>query len=231
MSRVLLTGANRGLGLEFTRQYLAEGWDVIAACRDPRAAEALQRLEGSPSGSLTLLEMDVADSASVRRAAAQLPAPSIDIAINCAGIFGGRAQALGSLDYDEWIQVLEVNLLGPARVSEAFLEHLRRGERRLIVTLTSGMGSLADNTSGGSVLYRTSKAAVNMLMRTAAIDLRPQQISCVLLNPGWVKTDMGGPNARITAHESVSAMRGLIAKLGPEDSGRFYNYTGREYPW
>jgi NAD(P)-dependent dehydrogenase (short-subunit alcohol dehydrogenase family) len=231
MSRVLLTGANRGLGLEFTRQYLAEGWDVIAACRDPRAAEALQRLEGSPSGSLTLLEMDVADSASVRRAAAQLPAPSIDIAINCAGIFGGHAQALGSLDYDEWIQVLEVNLLGPARVSEAFLEHLRRGERRLIVTLTSGMGSLADNTSGGSVLYRTSKAAVNMLMRTAAIDLRPQQISCVLLNPGWVKTDMGGPNARITAHESVSAMRGLIAKLGPEDSGRFYHYTGREYPW
>jgi len=231
MPRVLITGANRGLGLEFTRQYLADGWAVIAACRNPRAAEELRRLEGSSTGSLTLVEMDVADSASVQRAAAQVQSPSIDIVINCAGIFGGRAQSLGALDYDDWIQVLEVNVLGPARVSEAFLERLRRGERRLIVTLTSGMGSLADNTSGGSVLYRTSKAAVNMLMRTAAIDLRPQQISCVVLNPGWVKTDMGGPNARITAQESVGAMRELIARLGPEDSGRFYNYTGREYPW
>lgn len=231
MPRVLITGANRGLGLEFTRQYLAEGWEVIAACRKPRQAEALQRHEGSATGSLAMLEMDVADSASVRRAAAQLQSSSIDIAINCAGIFGGRAQSFGALDYDDWIQVLEVNLLGPARVSEAFLEHLKRGERRLIVTLTSGMGSLSDNTSGGSVLYRTSKAAVNMLMRTAAIDLRPQQISCVVLNPGWVKTDMGGPNARITAQESVAAMRELIARLGPDDSGRFYNYTGREFPW
>ena len=231
MPRVLITGANRGLGLEFTRQYLAEGWKVLAACRNPGAAEALQRLGSSASGALTPLEMDVADSASVRRAAARVQATSIDIAINCAGIFGGRAQSLGSLDYDDWLQVLEVNLLGPARVSEAFLEHLRRGERRLIVTLTSGMGSLADNSSGGSVLYRTSKAAVNMLMRTAAIDLRPQGISCVVVNPGWVKTDMGGPNARITAQESVGALRELIAKLTPEDSGRFYNYSGREYPW
>jgi NAD(P)-dependent dehydrogenase (short-subunit alcohol dehydrogenase family) len=231
MSRVLVTGANRGLGLEFTRQYLADGWEVIAACRNPRAAEALQRLESGSTGALTLVEMDVTDGASVQRAAARVQAPSIDIAINCAGVFGGRTQTLGSLDYDDWMKVFEVNLFGAARVSEAFLEHLRRGERRLIVTLTSGMGSLADNTSGGSVLYRTSKAAVNMLMRTAAIDLRPQRISCVVVNPGWVKTDMGGPNARITAQESVSAMRGLIAKLGPEDSGRFYHYDGREYPW
>ncbi len=231
MSSVLITGASRGLGLEFTRQYLAEGWKVIAACRNPPAAEALRRLQEGSRGSLTITEMDVADGASVHGAAARLRGTSIDVALNCAGIFGSREQSIGSLDYREWVEVLEVNLLGPARVSEAFLEHIRASERRLIVTITSGMGSLADNTSGGSVLYRTSKAAVNMLMRTAAIDLRPQRIICVVLNPGWVKTDMGGPNARISAEQSVAALRRVIAKLGPEDSGRFYNHDGREYPW
>jgi len=121
--------------------------------------------------------------------------------------------------------------MGPARMCEAFADHLARSARQLVVTITSGMGSLADNSSGGSILYRTSKAAVNMLMRSAAIDLRPRGIACVLLNPGWVKTDMGGPNARLSPEQSVSAMRGLIAGLGPDDSGRFYNYDGREYPW
>jgi len=121
--------------------------------------------------------------------------------------------------------------MGPARVCEAFLEHVAQSDRRLIVTITSGMGSLADNTSGGSIPYRTSKAAVNMLMRSAAIDLKARRITCVVLNPGWVKTDMGGPNARLSPEESVGAMRRLIAKLGPEDSGRFYNYDGREFPW
>ncbi len=231
MSSVLITGASRGLGLEFSRQYLAEGWKVIAACRNPSTAEPLRRLEHGSEGSLTIVEMDVTDGTSVHRAAERLQGTAIDITINCAGIFGRRRQTIGSLDYREWVEVLEVNLLGPARVSEAFLEHIRQSERRLIVTITSGMGSLADNTSGGSVLYRTSKAAVNMLMRTAAIDLRPQEISCVVLNPGWVKTDMGGPNARISAEQSVGALRRVIARLGPEDSGRFYNHDGREYPW
>ncbi len=229
MSTVLVTGASRGLGLEFTRQYLAEGWKVIAACRDPRAASALRALQANQAG-LTVVDVDVADGASVKRAAAAVQVP-LDIVINCAGIFGERGQTIGSLDYRDWIRVLEVNLLGPARVSEAFLEHLKRSERRLIVTLTSGMGSLADNTSGGSVLYRTSKAAVNMLMRTAAIDLEPQRITCIVINPGWVKTDMGGPNARISAEQSVGAMRRVIGRVGPDDTGRFYNHDGREYPW
>ena len=231
MSSILITGANRGLGLEFTRQYLAEGWDVIAACRNPGAAQALRRLEDTSKGSLSVLAMDVADATSVQRAAALVQRPAIDILINSAGIFGGGGQILGSLDYRDWSAVLEVNLLGPARVCEAFLERIGRSERRLIVTITSGMGSLSDNTSGGSVLYRTSKAAVNMLMRTAAVDLKPQGITCVVLNPGWVKTDMGGPNATISAAESVGAMRSVISKLAPKDSGRFYNRDGREFPW
>ena len=231
MPTILITGANRGLGLEFARQYLAEGWDVIAACRNPGAARALSSLERQSQGASRIIEMDVADGASVKRAAEGLRSRSIDVLINGAGVFGGDRQSVGSLDYEDWRQVLEVNLLGPARVCEAFLEQVARSERRLMVTITSGMGSIADNTSGGYVLYRTSKAAVNMLMRTAAIDLRARGITCLVLNPGWVKTDMGGPNAQLTPAESIGAMRQLIARLGPRDSGRFYSYDGREYPW
>jgi NAD(P)-dependent dehydrogenase (short-subunit alcohol dehydrogenase family) len=231
MATLLITGANRGLGLEFARQYLAEGDAVIAACRKPGAARSLQHLERDSKGALTLTELDVADATSVKRAAARVQAPAIDILINSAGLLGDSGQTIGSIDYDEWMRILDVNVLGPMRVCEAFLDRVARSERRLIVTLTSGMGSLADNTSGGSIAYRTSKAAVNMAMRTAAIDLEPRGLTCIVINPGWVKTDMGGPNAKLSPEQSVGAMRRVIAKLGPDDSGRFYNYDGREFPW
>ena len=130
-----------------------------------------------------------------------------------------------------WAEVLAVNTMGPMRVSEAFVEHVASSDRKLIVTLTSGMGSIADNTSGGSIVYRSSKAAVNMVMRSLAIDLAPRGITCVVVNPGWVRTDMGGPNASLEPSESISALRRLIATFGPEQSGKFFNHTGREYPW
>jgi NAD(P)-dependent dehydrogenase (short-subunit alcohol dehydrogenase family) len=231
MATILVTGANRGLGLEFTRQYLSEGYAVIAVARNTGAAHRLRQLERDSKGSLSLVEADVADSASVRRAASNIQTAAIDILINCAGVMGGDGQAIGSIDYHEWMRVLDVNVLGAMRMCEAFLDRVARSDRRLIVTITSGMGSLADNTSGGYIAYRTSKAAVNMAMRTAAIDLKPRGISCVVINPGWVKTDMGGPNAKLTPEQSVAAMRRVIAELGPNDSGRFYNYDGREYPW
>ena len=230
MPTVLVTGANRGLGLEFTRQYLADGYAVIALCRDPSRAKDLQSVARGSKGALTPVAADVTDGDSVGRAAGEVQG-AVDILINCAGVIGARGQRLGSIDYEDWRHVLDVNLLGPARVCEAFLEHVARSERRVTVTITSGMGSLADNTSGGSIPYRTSKAAVNMLMRSAAIDLKSRGITCVVVNPGWVKTDMGGPNATLSPEESVSALRRLIERLGPNDSGRFYNHDGREYAW
>lgn len=230
MPTVLVTGANRGLGLEFTRQYLAEGHAVIALCREPSRAKDLQSMARGSKGALTLVAADVTDGDSVRRAAVEVQG-AVDILINCAGVIGARGQRLGSIDYEDWRHVLDVNLMGPARVCEAFLEHVARSERRVTVTITSGMGSLADNTSGGSIPYRTSKAAVNMLMRSAAIDLKARGITCVVVNPGWVKTDMGGPNATLSPEESVAALRRLIERLGPAESGRFYNHDGREYAW
>jgi NAD(P)-dependent dehydrogenase (short-subunit alcohol dehydrogenase family) len=121
--------------------------------------------------------------------------------------------------------------MGPLRVAEAFVDNVAQSERKLIVTITSGMGSIADNTSGGAFAYRSSKAAVNMVMRSLAIDLAPRGITCVVVNPGWVQTDMGAAHARLTPTESVTALRRLIDKLGPAQSGKFFNYDGREYAW
>jgi len=231
MPSALITGANRGLGLEFSRQYFADGWRVYAACRDPASASELRRLAAGSDDKLRILAMEVTDSASIHAAATQLDGQAIDLLLNNAGIIGPRGQTIGNIDYEAWANVLAVNTMGPMRVSEAFVEHVARSEQKLIVTLTSGMGSIADNTSGGSILYRSSKAAVNMVMRSLAIDLAPRGITCVVINPGWVRTDMGGMNATLDPSESISRMRRVIATLGPELSGKFFNHTGREYPW
>jgi NAD(P)-dependent dehydrogenase (short-subunit alcohol dehydrogenase family) len=165
--------------------------------------------------------MDVTDAESVKNAAAQLKDAALDVLINCAGIAGAPGQKTGNIDYESWAQVLDVNTLGPSRVLESFSDHIARSEQKLVITITSGMGSLADNNSGGSIAYRSSKVAVNMVMRSAAIDLAPPGITCILVNPGWVRTDMGGPKAPLSPQESVAAMRRLIETLGPDQSGKF----------
>jgi NAD(P)-dependent dehydrogenase (short-subunit alcohol dehydrogenase family) len=231
MPAILITGANRGLGLEFTRQYAADGWTVIAACRDPQAAKDLQALAASSGGRIRVIAMNVADTASVKAAASALAGEPIDILLNNAGVGSPAGKTLGSLDYAAWLEVLDVNTLGPARVVEALVENVAKGERKLILTITSRMGSIDDNTSGGSYPYRSSKAAVNMVVKSLSLDLAPRGIACVLLHPGWVRTDMGGASGKLTPAESIGAMRKLIAKLGSEDSGKFYDYDGTEIPW
>ena len=231
MPSTLITGANRGLGLEFARQYTTEGWQVYAACRDPRSASELRRLADPCDHKIRVIGLDVTDLASVKSAAARLDGQAIDLLLNNAGVGGPRGQAIGNIDYGAWAKVLDANTMGPMRVSEAFVEHVARIERKHIVTLTSGMGSITDNTSGGSIAYRTSKAAVNMVMRSLAIDLAPRGITCVVVNPGWVLTDMGGPHATMTPAESVKRLRDLVETLGPAQSGKFLNHDGRQFPW
>jgi NAD(P)-dependent dehydrogenase (short-subunit alcohol dehydrogenase family) len=175
--------------------------------------------------------MDVTDAKSVKAAVAKLQGQAVDLLLNNAGVGGARGQTIGNIDYAAWAKVLDVNTMGPMRVSEAFLDHVARSDRKLIVTLTSGMGSIADNSSGGSIAYRSSKAAVNMVVRSLAIDLAPRNITCVVVNPGWVQTEMGGPHATLTPAESVTRLRRLIDTLGPAQSGKFFNHDGREYAW
>jgi NAD(P)-dependent dehydrogenase (short-subunit alcohol dehydrogenase family) len=209
---------------------LADGWQVYP-CRDPVSASELRRLAEDSGETLRILAMDVTDPANIKAAAEELDGQTIDLLLNNAGIIGPRSQTIGNIDYEAWAKVIDVNTMGPTRVSEAFVDHVARSDRKLIVTLTSGMGSLADNTSGGSIAYRSSKAAVNMVMRSLAIDLAPRGLTCVVVNPGWVQTDMGGANATLTPVESVTALRRLIDTLGPAQSGKFFNYDGREYAW
>ena len=231
MPSVLITGANRGLGLEFARQYAADGWQVYAGCRDLSSASKLRRLANTSENKIRIMALDVTDPASIRAASAELDGQAIDVIINNAGVMGARGQSIGNIDYKAWANVLDVNTMGPMRISEAFVDHVARSKRKLIVTLTSGMGSIADNTSGGSIAYRSSKAAVNMVTRSLAIDLAPRGITCVVVNPGWVLTEMGGPQATMTPAESVKKMRDLIETLGPAQSGRFFNHDGHDYPW
>ena len=228
---VLVTGANRGLGLEFARQYAADGWQVFAACRTPGDAAELKKLEMASSGRIRVLPMDVMDVASVKAAALVIGTQPIDLLLNNAGVMGPRNDRIGSIDYAAWARVLDANSLGPMRVVEAFVENVAKGSQKKIVTITSGMGSLEDNTSGGAYAYRTSKAAVNMVVRSLALDLAPRGITCIVINPGWVRTDMGGAGGKLSPAESIKAMRSVIANLRPDDSGKFLNYTGKPYPW
>ena len=231
MPTTLVTGANRGLGLEFVRQYAADGWQVYAGCRQPDAAGELQRVAAENSGRVRVIPMEVTDTASVRAAAAGLKGDHVDLLLNNAGVGGPPGQKLGGLDYAAWAKVLDANSLGPMRVAEAFLDNVAKSRLKRIVTITSGMGSIEDNTSGGRYAYRSSKAAVNMVMKSLAVDLAPRGITCVVMNPGWVRTDMGGSGGTLSPEESIKAMRSVIAALKPGDSGKFLNYTGKTYPW
>jgi NAD(P)-dependent dehydrogenase (short-subunit alcohol dehydrogenase family) len=228
---VLVTGANRGLGLEFVRQYADDGWRVFAACRAPRSARELKELASRHAERISVLALDVTDGESVKAAAGHLRGEPIDLLLNNAGVGGPPGQKVGSLDYAAWARVLDANVLGPARMIETFMENVAKGRDKRIVTVTSRMGSIADNSSGGSYAYRSSKAGVNAAIKSFAIDLAPRGITCVVVHPGWVRTDMGGAGGKLAPAESVKSLRSLIESLKKTDSGKFFNYDGEPLPW
>lgn len=232
MPSILVTGSNRGLGLEWARQYAMEDWRVYATCRHPAEAGELNALaERHPN--LTIHRLDVTRQDEIRALAAELGKESIDILLNNAGIYLEKYedQAGAGLSYDDWLYTLLVNTLGPMRVTEAFTTHVARGERRLVVAVTSHMGSIAEIGSPGSYYYRSSKAALNACMKGLSLELRAQGIGVLLLHPGWVQTRMGGPGAQITATQSVTGMRAIVERFNLADSGRFFRYNGTEIPW
>jgi NAD(P)-dependent dehydrogenase (short-subunit alcohol dehydrogenase family) len=231
MSTVLVTGANRGLGLEFCRQYLDAGWSVIATTRVPEQAAALSDLSRA-NGRLTVHRLDVGELDHIGELAERLTGTAIDVLINNAGVYGDTpTTGLGHLDYCRWAEVMKINAMAPVRLSEAFTPHLIAGRHRLTVAITSLMGSIADNGSGGSILYRSSKAALNAAMKSLSIDLRPLGIGVLMLHPGWVLTDMGGTRAPTTPQQSISGMRTVIDAYTPAQSGQFLNFRGESLPW
>lgn len=228
---VLITGANRGIGLEFVGQYLAAGKQVMATCRDPAAASELTALQESHPGKLEIVKLDVTDEGSVAALAAGLNDRAIDLLINNAGVYGPSGAALQSLDAGAWLQVFATNSIAPVQLSAALLDNLARAANPKLVVISSKMGSIADNSSGGAWVYRSSKAAVNAAFASLAIDLKERNIAVAVLHPGWVETDMGGPNALIDTATSVAGMRQVIADLKLATSGRFVSYDGSAIPW
>jgi NAD(P)-dependent dehydrogenase (short-subunit alcohol dehydrogenase family) len=232
MKTALITGANRGIGLEFCRQYAADGWRVLACSRHPEKSDALAKLAAQHPELIKLHALDVADHAQIEQLARVLAGESIDLLINNAGIYpDSDNRGFGHTDYAEWMRAFRINTMAPLKMAEMFVAQIGRSRQKTIVTITSKMGSIADNGGGGSYLYRSSKVAVNMVVKSLSIDLKPIGVTAVVFHPGWVKTDMGGPNAMISAEQSVSGIRQVISRLTLADSGKFFGYDGQLIPW
>ncbi|MCH7943887.1 MAG: SDR family oxidoreductase [Proteobacteria bacterium] len=231
MPSILITGANRGLGLAFSKQYAAAGWRIYAACRVPDDADTLNAAAAATEGRLTVHALDIGDGDSVAALAAGLADEPLDVLLNNAGVYLGKGRGFGETDYDDWQETLRINTLAPLRMVEALIGNVASSERKQIVCISSKMGSMADNTSGGAYLYRSSKAALNAVVRSLAVDLAERGVTVMAFHPGWVSTDMGGHEAPVTPAVSVHGMRQVIERLTPADSGRFLDYQGEEIPW
>ena len=232
MATILITGASRGLGLEFAAQYARAGWRVHATCRDPAAADALNAVAAGAPATVALHRLDVTDHGQVLALAEALGGEPIDVLLNNAGVYVDHDRAFGNVDYAGWEETLRVNTLGPMRLIEAFVDRVAASARKLIVCISSQMGSIGDTVGGsGSYAYRSSKAALNAVVKGLAGDLRDRGVTVVAVHPGWVATDMGGAGAPLGPAESVRAMRAMIERLAPAASGTFLKYDGSEIPW
>ena len=232
---IVISGANRGIGLELARQALARGHHVIAGARNPKESRGLQELRDSHPSSAArvhVLELDITSEDNIGRFVRELKnigVDHIDVLINNAGVYSdddGRATEVIPLVV---LQTFETNAVGPIRLTQALLPFLRRSRQPRIANTASLMGSITDNSSGGSLAYRMSKTAVNMFTKTLAIE--EPGLAVIALHPGWVKTDMGGANAPVSVSESAEGLLNIILRAKPTESGKFFNYDGRELPW
>ena len=229
MANVLITGANRGIGLELAKAYAAAGDRVFATCRSPDGAEALNALAAGSDGKVTVHDLDVGDGASIAALGAALGDTPIDILINNAGVNGG-SQTLADMDFDAWAEALNIMTIGPFRVVQALLANLKASAGAKVMTVTSQMGA-STWPYGGSYAYCSAKGGVNRVMQGLAKDLKRDGIVVSMIHPGWVKTDMGGAGADITPEESAAGIHTVIAGLSLEGTGRFYKWNGEIHPW
>ena len=231
MHNVLITGSNRGIGLEWVRMYAQQDWHVFATCRNPNKAYELQNI-AKENHNISIHQLDVTNQNEINSLANELINTSVDILINNAGIYLDKNNSsIGSLNYEAWEETFRVNTLGPIRVTEAFLQHIASSKKRLIITISSHMGSITDIQETSSYYYRSSKAALNAAMKCLSIELKPNNIGILLLHPGWVQTQLGGSNAALTPKQSVQGMYEMIQRFSIEKSGEFIRYDGRQLPW
>ena len=228
--RWIVTGANRGIGLEFARQLVRRGDTVEASARAPETASDLRALSEGSKGLVRVHTCDVVDGESVEAFGRAVGPGPVDVLINNAGVMGSMT-SIADLDFADLAATFNANALGALRVTRVFLDRILESQPKRIVSVTSGMGSITDNGSGGAYGYRMSKAALNMANKSLSVDLAAKKAVCVVVNPGWVKTDMGGSGASLSVEDSVKKMLSLIDALGPEDTGRFLNVSGADYSY
>ena len=230
MTNVVVTGANRGLGLGFVKNYLGKNVNVVSTTRDLKSSKELLALKERFPNNLEIFELDLLKDSVKNTLENFLGDRPIDILINNAGV-GSTNQHLEAVSPKPWLEVLKVNLIAPLMVTQSIIDNVKKGSDKKIYFLSSQLGSIADNTSGGMYIYRSSKTGLNQVVKSLSVDLKPQGITVVSLHPGWVKTDMGGPNAPVSIDESIEGMTQVIDTTDIRDTGRFLNYDGKELPW
>lgn len=226
MNTVLVTGANRGIGLSLVQHYLNQGWQVHATYRSTSQSQPLLDIVNEQ---LFCYRLDITDYPKVTALADQLP--TIDLLINNAGYYGPKGYGFGNTDVDEWRKVFEINTIAPLKLVEALYPNLQQGRLKKIACLSSKVGSMTENTSGGGYIYRSSKAALNSVVKSLSNDLSSQGYTVLALHPGWVQTEMGGPNALIDTDTSAAGLTKVIAQADSSHSGQFINYDGTRLPW
>jgi NAD(P)-dependent dehydrogenase (short-subunit alcohol dehydrogenase family) len=231
MPRILITGSSRGIGFALTKVFAEKGWNVIATCRNPERASMLHELVRS-NGQIRICQLDVADFNSITDLKETLEDERIDVLLNNAGIYGENSgQNFGGLNYPSWRETFEVNTLGPIKMAETFFEQVQKSERKIIATISTMMSSLTENFDGRHYIYRSTKAALNMVLKNLSIDMKPQGITVLILHPGWVRTDMGGGEAPLSPSESAIGLYEVISNATLPDTGKFYAYDGKTIPW
>ncbi|KZM44382.1 short-chain dehydrogenase [Marinomonas sp. SBI22] len=225
---LFITGANRGIGLEMVKQFAQSNWKISACYRNPATATELTAL-AQENTDIKLYALDVTDYQAVTNLADELKGISFDLLINNAGIYGPKGSSLDNLDIEAWRQVFETNTIAPLKLIQAFTPHVAASEGKRIAVLSSKMGSISDNQSGSAYIYRSSKTALNQVIKSLSIDLSPQGIQVIALHPGWVRTEMGGPNGLIDTTESVTGLKSVMTS--EIKTGHFYNYDGSEIAW
>ena len=230
MTNVLVTGANRGLGLGFVTNYLGKNVNVVSTTRDIKSSRELLALKERFPDNLEIFELDLLKESAGDTLANFLGERPIDILINNAGI-GSTNQHFQAVSPKPWLEVLKVNLIAPLMVTQSIIDNVKKSVDKKIYFLSSQLGSIGDNKSGGMYIYRSSKTGLNQVVKSLSVDLKSQGITVVSLHPGWVKTDMGGPNAPVSIDESIKGMMRVIDKTDIRDTGRFLNYDGKELPW
>ncbi len=231
MKTLLITGANRGIGLELSKQYLEAGWNVIACCRKPDVAKQLNRLANDYPNRCSIKALDVKNVNQIKRLSEELKHQPIDILLNNAGVYGYSATEFGETDSEAWDEAVAVNVLAPMKMMEFFVNHVAKSDNKIIASMSSKMASMDDNSSGGSYAYRATKAALNAVMVSASHDLRHLGITALILHPGWVRTDMGGPNGELSVEQSASMLKKILDNCTIEDSGCFFDIDGTIIPW